>query len=102
MSSKIILLTKIKCKLQTNLAMEISKPIRSHKQFVHAQEAIESTISMIKMAFCLSFQEENSMIANNFVIAQLDAKQISEQPFAYEQERLTITRVLPDYKSVSP
>ncbi len=39
-------LTKIKSKLRTNLATEISKPIRSHKQFVHAREATESTIKM--------------------------------------------------------
>jgi hypothetical protein len=49
-------LTKIKSKLRTNLAIEISKPIRSHKQIVHARHAIEITISMIKMAFGLSFQ----------------------------------------------
>jgi hypothetical protein len=35
-------LTKIKSKLRTNLAMQISKPIRSHKQLIHAREAIES------------------------------------------------------------
>ncbi len=92
-------LTKIKFKLQTNLAMEISKPIRSHLQFVHAREAIESTISVIEMAFGLSFQAKDSMIANTFVIAQPDAKEDSEQPFANEQERLTITRMLHDYKS---
>jgi len=92
-------LTKIKSKLRTNLATEISKPIRSHKQFVHAREAIESTISMIKMTFGLSFQAEDSMIANNFVIAQLDAEEDSEQPFANEQERLAMTRVLHDYKT---
>jgi hypothetical protein len=66
-------LTMIKSKLQTNLATEISKPIRSHKQFVHAREVIESTISMIQIAFGLSFQAEDSMIANNFVTAQLDS-----------------------------
>ena len=75
-------LTKIKSKLRTNLATEISKPIRSHKQFVHTREAIESTTSMIEMAFGLSFQAEDSMIANNFVTAQLDAEEDSEQPFA--------------------
>jgi hypothetical protein len=59
---------------------------------------MESTISMIKMAFGLSFQEEDSpMIANNFVTVQLDAKEDSEQPFAKEQERLAMTRVLHDY-----
>jgi hypothetical protein len=51
-------LTKIKSKLRTNFATEISKPVRSHKQFVHAREVIESTISMIEMAFGLSFQAE--------------------------------------------
>jgi hypothetical protein len=55
--------------VRTNLATEISKPIRSHKQSVHAQEAIESAISMIEMAVGLSFQAEDSMIANNFVTA---------------------------------
>ncbi len=39
------------------------------------------------------------MIANNFVIAQLDAEEDSEQPFANEQERLAMTRVLHDYKT---
>jgi hypothetical protein len=40
------------------------------------------------------------MIANNFVAAQLDAEEDSEQPFANEQERLAMTRVLHDYKTV--
>jgi hypothetical protein len=39
------------------------------------------------------------MIANNFVIVQLDAKKDSEQQFANEQERLVMTRVLHDYKT---
>ncbi len=50
------------------------------------------------MAFGLSFQAKDSMIANNFVIAQLDAEEDSEQPFANEQERLAMARVLHDYK----
>jgi hypothetical protein len=79
-------LTKIKSKLQTNLATEIS--ISAHKQFLHAREGIASTISMIEMAFGLSFQAEDSMIVNNFVTAQLNAEEDSEQPFANEQERL--------------
>jgi hypothetical protein len=54
---------------------------------------------MIEMAFGLSFQAEYSMIANNFVTAQLDAEEYSEQPFANEQERLAMTRVLHDYKT---
>ena len=41
------------------------------------------------------------MIANNFVIAQLDAEEDSEQPFAKEQERLAMTRVLHDYKTAN-
>jgi hypothetical protein len=73
-------LTKIKSKLRTNLATEISI------------FSIESTISMIEMALRLSFQAEDSMIANNFVTAQLDAEEDSEQPFANEQERLAMTR----------
>ena len=51
-----LLVTKIKSKLLTNLGTEISKPIRSHQQFVHAREAIKGTISMVEMAFGLSFQ----------------------------------------------
>ncbi len=51
------------------------------------------------MAFGLSFQAEDSMTANNFVTAQLDAEEDSEQPFAYEQERLAMTRVPHDYKT---
>ncbi len=43
------------------------------------------------------------MIANNFVTAQLDAEEdsdsVSEQPFANEQKRLAMTRVLLDYKT---
>jgi hypothetical protein len=39
------------------------------------------------------------MIANNFVRAQLDAEEDSEQPFANEQERLAMTIVLHDYKT---
>jgi hypothetical protein len=54
---------------------------------------------MIEMAFGLSFQAEDSMIAKNFVTAQLDPKEDSEQPFAKEQERLAMTRVLHDYKT---
>jgi hypothetical protein len=50
------------------------------------------------MAFGLSFQAEDSMIANNFITEQLDAKEDSEQPFANEQEQLAMTRVLHDYK----
>jgi hypothetical protein len=92
-------LTKIKSKLRTNIALEIAKPIRSHKQFVHALEAIESTIRMIEMAFGLSFQVEDSMIANNFVTEQLDAEEDSDQPFANKQERLALTRVLHEYKT---
>ncbi len=92
-------LTKIKFTMQTNLATEISKPIRSHEQFVHARGAIESTISMIKMTFGLSFQAKDSMIANSFVTAQLDAEKDSEQPFANEQERLAMRRVLHEYKT---
>ncbi len=38
------------------------------------------------------------MKANNFIIAQLDAEEDLEQPFANEQERLVMTRVLHDYK----
>jgi hypothetical protein len=51
---------------------------------------------MIEMGpgFGLSFQAEDSMIANNFVIAQFDAEEESEQLFANEQERLAMTRVL--------
>ncbi len=53
------------------------------------------------MAFGLSFQEEDSMIANNFVIVQVDADDDSEQLLANlnEQERLAMTRVLHDYKT---
>ncbi len=40
------------------------------------------------------------MIANNFVTAQLDSEEDSEQPFSNEQERLALTRVLHDYKTV--
>jgi hypothetical protein len=54
---------------------------------------------MIEMAFGLSFQAEDSMIANNFVTAQLDAEEDLEQPFANEQELLAMTRVLYDYKT---
>ncbi len=54
---------------------------------------------MIEMAFGLSFQADDSMIANNFVTAQLDAEKDSDQPFANEQERLAMTRVLHDYKT---
>ncbi len=54
---------------------------------------------MIEMAFGLSFQAEDSMIANNFVTAQLDAEEDSEQPFANEQEQLAMTRVLHGYKT---
>jgi hypothetical protein len=39
---------------------------------------------MIEMAFGLFFQVEDSMIANNFVAAQLDAEEDSDQPFANE------------------
>ncbi len=97
-------LTKIKYKLRTNLAAEISKPIRSHithKQFVHSREVIKSTISMIEMAFGLSCQADDSMTINNCNIAQLDAEDDSEHSFANEQERLamTLTRVLYDYKA---
>jgi hypothetical protein len=60
---------------------------------------MEITISMIEMACGLSFQAEDSMIANNFVTAQLDAEEDSEQPFANEQERLAMTRVLHGYKT---
>jgi hypothetical protein len=52
------------------------------------REVIESTISMIEMAFGLFFQAEDSMIANNFVTLQLNAEEDSEQPFANEEERL--------------
>jgi hypothetical protein len=41
---------------------------------------------MIEMAFGLSFQAEDSMIANNFVTAQLDAEEDLEQQFTNEQE----------------
>ncbi len=54
---------------------------------------------MIEKAYGLSFQAEDSMIANNFVTAQVDAKEVSEQPFANEKERLAMTRVLHDYKT---
>jgi hypothetical protein len=100
---KIILqnqLTKIKTKLLTNLAKEISKPIRPRKQlFAHALEATERTFGMIEMAFGLSFQLDDSMIANNFVLAQLEAEEDSAQSFANEQQRLAMTRVPHDYKT---
>ncbi len=51
------------------------------------------------MAFGLSFQAEDSMVADYFVIAQLDAEDDSEQPFANEQERLAMTKVLHAYKT---
>jgi hypothetical protein len=51
------------------------------------------------MAFGLSIQAEDSMIANNFVTAQLDAEEDPEQPFANEQERLAMPRVLHDHKT---
>ncbi len=54
---------------------------------------------MIEMAFGLSFQLEDSMIANNFVLAQLEAEEDSEKPLANEQERLVMTRVPHDYKT---
>jgi hypothetical protein len=52
---------------------------------------------MYEIPFGVSNQAEDSIIANIFVIAQLDAKEDSEQPFSNEQERLAMTRVLLDY-----
>jgi hypothetical protein len=39
------------------------------------------------------------MTANNFVTLQLDAEEESGQPFASEEDRLAMARVLHDYKT---
>jgi hypothetical protein len=92
-------LTKTKSKLRTNLATEISKPIRSHKQFVHAREAIESTISMIEMAFWPVFSSGGLNDSKQLCHSATGRRGGLGTPFANEQERLAMTRVLPDYKT---
>ena len=75
------------------LTGELCKPITDHKSFVENQDSIEILVSMIGMAYGLSYKEDDHTTANMFINAQLE-KINSQAVFAREQDRIEMIRIL--------
>jgi hypothetical protein len=76
-----------------DLITEIAKPISLHKQVSALQHVVESTVAMIKMAFALPFGAEDTMVAINFVNAQIDVDE-NRFAFAIEHDKMLFQRAL--------
>ena len=88
-------LGKIKPTLLSQLSDELCKPITKHKSFVEIRDNIELLVSMIELAYGLSYKHDDQTTAITFIDTQLE--QISSQKqaiFAREQDRLEMRRIL--------
>ena len=88
-------LSKVKSGLRSQLAEVISKSIYNTATFIESQNNIETLVSMIELAFGLPYKHEDSTVAINIVDAQLELD-LSQSPFAKEQERFEMMRILND------
>ena len=80
-------------KLRMDLITEIAKQVRTHKQVFALRHVVESTIAMIEMTFALPFGAEDSMMAINFVNAQIDVDE-NRFPFTSEHDKMSFQRAL--------
>ena len=76
-----------------DLITEIAKPVRTHKQVSVLRHVVERTVAMIEMAFALPFGAEDSMVAINFVNAQIDVDE-NRFPFTSEHDKMSFQRAL--------
>ncbi len=83
----------MKSGLSSQLSQEIVKSIHNNDTFIDARNIIEMPVSMVKMAYGLAYKHEDSMVAINLIDAQLE-QDVSQQPFAREQERFEMMRVM--------
>ena len=72
-------LYKAKSTFRSQLNEELCKPITDHKSFVDARDNIEQIISMVEMANCLPYKDEEHTTAIQFIDAQLE--RINSQAF---------------------
>ena len=83
-------LGKIKSTLRSG---ELCKPITDHKSSVENRNIIKILVSMIELAYCLSYKEDDHTTAIMFIDAQLE-KFNSQAVFGREQDRLELIRIL--------
>jgi hypothetical protein len=88
-------LSKVKSGLHSQLSEEISKPIYNNATSIEIRNNIEILVSMVEMAYGLPYKHEDSTVAINIVNAQLELD-LSQAPFAKEQERFEMMRILND------
>ena len=86
-------LVKVKAYLRSQLSDELCKPITDHKSFIEVRESVELIVSMVEMAYGLSYKSEDHTTALQLIDAQLE-KINSQANFAREQDRLEAIRVL--------
>ena len=88
-------LSKVKSGLRSQLSEAIVKPIYNNTTFIESRNNIEILVSMVEMAHGLPYKHEDSTVAINLVDAQLELD-LSQAPFAKEQERFEMMRILND------
>ncbi len=70
----------------SQLSDEFTKPIYKNTTFIEAHNNIETLVSMIELAYGLSYKHEDSTVAINLVDAQLK-QDLSQSLFARDQDR---------------
>jgi hypothetical protein len=86
-------LAKVKSSLRSQLSDAITKPIYNNATFIEARNNTKTLVSMIEMAYGLTYKHEDSKVAINLVDAQLE-QDLSQSQFARDQDWFEMMRIL--------